>query len=80
MQALWASQLGSMIQVSLVGYLVGGMFLSLSYFDLAYNLMALAALSVVWVKTRAWEREPVYKRRWNTIPGLVSTSAVPKGA
>lgn len=79
-QALWASQLGGMIQVSLVGYLVGGMFLSLSYFDLAYNLMALAALSVVWVKTRAWEREPVYKRRWNTIPGLVSTSAVPKGA
>ena len=38
----WASQMGGMIQVSLVGYAVGGAFLSLSYFDLPYNMMVLA--------------------------------------
>jgi putative inorganic carbon (hco3(-)) transporter len=35
---LWAADLGSMVQVSLVGYFVGGAFLSLSYFDLPYLL------------------------------------------
>jgi putative inorganic carbon (hco3(-)) transporter len=35
---MWAADLGSMIQVSLVGYLVGGAFLSLTYFDLPYLL------------------------------------------
>lgn len=69
-QGLWVSQLGGMVQVSLVGYLVGGAFLSLSYFDLPYNVMALTVLSVVWVKTRAWEREPVYQRGWRSIPGV----------
>lgn len=33
---VWAADLGAMVQVSLVGYLVGGAFLSLTYFDLPY--------------------------------------------
>jgi len=33
-ESLWAADLGSMCQVSLVGYLIGGAFLSLAYFDL----------------------------------------------
>ena len=41
----WASQLGGMCQVSLVGYAVGGAFLSLAYFDLPYNIMVLVILS-----------------------------------
>ena len=41
----WARQLGGMIQVSLVGYLVGGAFLSLAYFDLPYNLLVLAVVA-----------------------------------
>lgn len=54
----WAADLGAMVQVSLVGYAVGGAFLSLSYFDLPYNMMVLVVAAQVWVKTRAWEREP----------------------
>jgi predicted lipid-binding transport protein (Tim44 family) len=37
----WAGRLGSMIQVSLVGYAVGGAFLGLAYFDLYYCLIAI---------------------------------------
>lgn len=35
----WAAHLAAMIQVSLMGYAVGGAFLSLSYFDLPYYLV-----------------------------------------
>jgi probable O-glycosylation ligase (exosortase A-associated) len=37
----WASDLASMCQVSMVGFLVGGAFLSLAYFDLFYDIMVL---------------------------------------
>jgi putative inorganic carbon (HCO3(-)) transporter len=37
----WASLLAGMLQVGLVGYIVGGFFLGLAYFDLPYSLMAL---------------------------------------
>lgn len=40
----WAKELAGMIQVSLVGFAVGGAFLSLAYFDLLYHLMALLVL------------------------------------
>jgi probable O-glycosylation ligase (exosortase A-associated) len=46
----WAAVLGSMVQASLAGYLVAGAFLSLAYFDLPYNLMALVVLSRRWVE------------------------------
>jgi putative inorganic carbon (HCO3(-)) transporter len=46
----WASVLGSMIQVSLIGYAVGGSFLSLAYFDLPYNLLVLAVITRRWVE------------------------------
>ena len=36
---LWAYSLASMIQVSLIGFAVGGAFLSLLYFDVPYYLM-----------------------------------------
>lgn len=54
----WAADLGAMVQVSLVGYAVGGAFLSLSYFDLPYNMMILVVAAQVWVRTRGWERDP----------------------
>lgn len=41
----WAAELGSLIQVSLIGYAVTGAFLNLAYFDLPYNLMAMAVLA-----------------------------------
>ena len=46
----WAAVLGSMVQVGLVGYAVGGAFLSLAYFDLPYNMMVLVVLARRWVE------------------------------
>lgn len=40
----WAADLAAMLQVSLVGYAVGGAFLGLAYFDLYYHLIALMVL------------------------------------
>jgi len=57
-EAAWCEPLGSMTQVSLVGFAVGGAFLSLAYFDYTYNLMALAVAARYWVRTRGWETEP----------------------
>jgi putative inorganic carbon (HCO3(-)) transporter len=71
-QSQWAADLGGMAQVSLLGYAVGGAFLSLSYFDLPYYVMVMVVVTRAWVKTKGWEREPVYVRSWRTIPGLAS--------
>ena len=48
--AQWIRNLCRMIQVSLVGYAVGGAFLSLAYFDLPYYLLVLVVISKVWVR------------------------------
>lgn len=53
----WLSDLGGMLQVSLAGYAVGGAFLSLTYWDLPYNLMILAVLGRRWLDGKAWEKE-----------------------
>ena len=42
-QLLWAFHLGSMAQVSLLGYAVGGAFLDLAFWDLPYYLFAAVA-------------------------------------
>ena len=41
----WSGDLAAMIQVSLVGYTVGGAFLGLAYFDYFYHLVALAVVT-----------------------------------
>ena len=41
----WAYDLMSMIQVSIVGYAVGGAFLGLAYFDLYYHLIVMIVLT-----------------------------------
>jgi hypothetical protein len=46
-----------MLQVSLAGYAVGGAFLSLSYWDLPYNLMILAVIGKRWLDRKEWLRE-----------------------
>lgn len=40
----WAYDLASMVQVSIIGYLVGGLFIGLAYFDLFYHLIAILVL------------------------------------
>lgn len=48
----WASDLAAMIQVSLIGYAVGGAFLGLAYYDLPYNLMAMLIITRVIVANK----------------------------
>jgi probable O-glycosylation ligase (exosortase A-associated) len=55
--ALWAHDLAGMIQVSMVGYAVGGAFLSLAYFDLPYNIMVMLVACRFWLLERRWETE-----------------------
>lgn len=56
-QTQWLSHLGSMCQVSLAGYAVGGTFLSLSYYDLPYNILILVVLGCRWMDGHEWVRE-----------------------
>jgi probable O-glycosylation ligase (exosortase A-associated) len=56
-QTAWLGDLGGMCQVSLVGYFVGGLFLSLAYFDLPYNILVVIVAARRWMEARAWERE-----------------------
>ena len=71
-QTKWCSDLGSMVQVSLLGYFVGGAFLSLAYFDLPYNIMMLVAVSRLWVMRKGWERESEVQSGWFRLPGLAA--------
>jgi putative inorganic carbon (hco3(-)) transporter len=57
-QTQWLSDLGSMCQVALVGYAVGGAFLSLSYWDLPYNIIIVIVVGCRWLDRKTWLREP----------------------
>lgn len=57
----WCVQLGSMVQVSLIGFAVGGAFLSLAYFDLPYNVMVLTVAARAWMEMRGWESERAFQ-------------------
>ena len=79
-QTQWASELGAMVQVALVGYLVGGAFLSLSYFDLPYNIMCMAVLTKAWMVRQGWEHEHVDSRAARFVPGLLGPAPAPRPA
>ncbi len=53
--AQWLYHLAGMMQVSMIGYAVGGSFLSLAYFDLPYNVMVILVVGLRWLQ----EQEPV---------------------
>lgn len=53
----WLYHLAGMCQVSLVGYAVGGAFLSLAYFDLPYNILVILVVSRQWLREKRWEGE-----------------------
>jgi putative inorganic carbon (HCO3(-)) transporter len=48
--AQWLYQLAGMMQVSMIGYAVGGSFLSLAYFDLPYDLMVIVVVGLRWLQ------------------------------
>jgi probable O-glycosylation ligase (exosortase A-associated) len=52
------SRLAAMIQVTLVGYFVGGAFLSLAYFDLPYDLLVVLVLLRADVEAKLKEAKP----------------------
>jgi putative inorganic carbon (hco3(-)) transporter len=56
-QTQWLAHLGAMCQVSLAGYAVGGAFLSLSYYDLPYNILILVVLGCRWMDGKEWVTE-----------------------
>ena len=60
----WAQDLAAMIQVSLVGYAVGGTFLGLAYFDLPYNLIGILVATRVLVDRRITEGANVEAESW----------------
>ena len=55
----WVFMLASMFQVALVGFMVGGMFLSLAYFDLPYNLMVTVVVTRRWLEHRLKEKASI---------------------
>lgn len=59
----WLSDLGAMCQVSLAGYAVGGAFLSLSYYDLPYNVLVLVVLGRRWLDRKAWIEEAAAEQK-----------------
>jgi probable O-glycosylation ligase (exosortase A-associated) len=67
----WARDLASMTQVSIVGYVVGGAFLGLAYFDLYYNLISLLVLAQIIVKKQLEQKTETI----NTPVALLSSSA-----
>lgn len=69
-QTLWLADLGAMCQVSLVGYAVGGAFLSLAYFDLPYNILILVVLGRRWMESKAWLSETAYQAPVRAALGL----------
>jgi len=72
----WAYSLATMIQVSLIGYIVGGAFLSLLYFDVPYYLMAamVATRIVVEQGLKKTAKLAIPKKRTNLRPQPRATS------
>lgn len=63
----WISQLGAMCQVCIMGYAVGGAFLSLSYFDLPYNILVIVIVARRWLdKGRLFEEDKAVQKPLHT--------------
>lgn len=62
-QTVWCADLGAMSQVAIFGFAVGGAFLSLAYWDLPYNLIALLVAAKAWVMSKNWD-DDLSKERW----------------
>lgn len=56
-ETLWARDLCGMIQVAMVGYAVGGAFLSLAYWDLPYNFIVMLIACKYWLAEERWKQE-----------------------
>jgi probable O-glycosylation ligase (exosortase A-associated) len=77
----WAADLAAMIQVSCIGYWVGGAFLSLAYWDFPYVLVAMLVLTWTVVQ-RGLSQHPANAKHPVTIApmGLAEQTGRPGGA
>jgi len=71
-ESQWVVALGSMAQVSMMGFFVGGAFLSLAYYDLPFNLMVILVVTQRWVKERMWEKETALDASLPPIRGALA--------
>lgn len=53
----WLYHLAGMMQVSMIGYAVGGAFLSLAYFDLPYNVLVILVVGERWLNDKDVARQ-----------------------
>ncbi len=74
----WAADLGPMIQVSMIAYASSGAFLSLSYYDLPYNVMIMAVIAQRMVRASLREAEKAGGSPGKTVP--VTAPAAPAAA
>jgi len=75
-QQLWAAQLADMLQVSLLAFCTGGVFLGLCYFDLLYHLIAIVVILDVLVHQAPAVAGSVNKPRFaNALQPAVSMGA-----
>jgi len=65
-QHKWVADLARMVQVSMIGYAVGGAFLSLAYWDMPYNLTVMVVCATYVVRKRV--EQPALPAA--TAPGL----------
>jgi probable O-glycosylation ligase (exosortase A-associated) len=56
-ETAWVHLLASMCQVSIAGFAVGGAFLSLAYYDFAYNIVVMLVVANRWMAERGWVHE-----------------------
>lgn len=76
----WANQLALMIQVALIGFAIGGAFLSLLYFDVPYYLMvAMVVIRQLVAKTLKEESAKAPIRRPDPLPRAVRPQPAMRG-
>ena len=70
----WVNLLAGMCQVSLIGYAVGGAFLSLAYYDYPYNVL------IIVVCTQRWLANAIAKRKASKAAAASSAEITPRPA
>ncbi|EXI77240.1 MAG: putative O-glycosylation ligase, exosortase A-associated [Candidatus Accumulibacter appositus] len=76
----WVYELVGMCQVSLVGFFVGGAFLSLAYFDLPFNILVILVVTQRWLNEGGWKNETVAvpgSRDSSCLSAQTNTAALP---
>ncbi len=74
---IWAQNLTAMLQVSLIGYAVGGVFLNKAYFDLYYSLLVFMVVARVLVLQALQEDVPPVQSEPQAHPAKTMAPASP---